>query len=72
MTPVPKALLAQTRTANAAGTGNKQTLAKDRADAVLLSEHFFDAGLLAIPSSDAAGLLAEEPARKLKDQHDRL
>ena len=72
MTPVPKALLAQTRTANAAVTDNKQALAKDRADAVLLSEHFFDAGLLAIPPSDAAGLLTDEPARKLKDQHDRL
>ena len=72
MTPIPKAILARAGKTKKAAATNTETLAQDRADAVLLSEHFFDAGLLAIPAADAAGLLRDKPAQELKQKRASL
>ena len=72
MTPIPKSILARAPKTKKTVPGNAQALARDRADAVLLSEHLFDAGLLAIPAGDAAGLLEGKPAEELKQKRASL
>ncbi|GIS63625.1 MAG: hypothetical protein CM1200mP2_58500 [Planctomycetaceae bacterium] len=62
MTPVPQAILARARKAKGRKSGDKTTEKQDRADAVLLSEHLFDQGLLALPAGDAAGILPKPAA----------
>ena len=72
MTPVPKSILAKAKKTNGKVAGNKATEKQDRADAVLLSEHLSDSGLLAIPAGDAAGLLPAEPAKELAERRKQL
>jgi len=72
MTPVPKSILAKAKKTNGKVAGNKATEKQDRANAVLLSEHLSDSGLLAIPAGDAAGLLPAEPAKKLAERRKQL
>ena len=72
MTPVPEAILARARKAKGRKSGDKTTEKQDRADAVLLSEHLFDQGLLALPAGDAAGILPKPAAAGLKKRRDRF
>ena len=72
MTPVPAAILAKARKTTGSKSGDKATEKRDRADAVLLSEHLFDQGLLALPAAAAAGVLPKQAAAGLKQRRDRF
>tara|TARA_B100000029_G_scaffold452909_1_gene478380 strand:- start:71 stop:1309 length:1239 start_codon:yes stop_codon:yes gene_type:complete len=72
MTPIPEAILAKAKKAKGATSKGATVTKEDRADAILLSEHLHDSGLLAVPAGDAAALLKGQPATELKSRRDKL